>query len=357
MIEGGARIIWAKLPHPFHHHHRLSNEALLKHDWFSRDFYDAPIPNPAFWTPPGTLLLFPIDHENAYQTVRDGVRRTVGFDDQNRVADSIVAILGGSTVYCAEVPDRYTLPSELQHRLAGDPSTAGVQVWNWGVSSVHSLQELERLKYEVNRGNKPDAVIFFHGVNDVFNGIFNGDPDGAIMIRELQQKKEAKLSALLKLRSGQLYRTYRHYYLRRPWLVSPAGIDDPEVLNDLAGKTAEQYRRSVLDAFDFCSSNGIKAAWVLQPAIPTINRELTPHELAVMEPYSKDVFTIFDAGYPLLRSILEELQARGAVVIDASDAFDTHTTPVFLDMCHVESDGNKVLAETIFTRLPDDFWK
>lgn len=357
IIEGGARLIWSTMPHPFHHHHRLTNEALLKHDWFSRDFFDAPLPNPGFWTPRDSLLLFPRDYQNDYQTVERGMRRTTGFDPQRSTPDAVVAILGGSTVFCAEVPDDYTLPSMIQQSLAGDPATAGIRVWNWGVSSVHSMQELVRLKHEVSQGNKPDAVIFFHGVNDVFNGIFNGDPEGAIMIREMREEQPRLLANALKMRSGQLYRTLRNYYLRQPWLVSPAGLDDPQVLNELTASTAALYRKTVNEAFDFCARNNIKAVWVLQPAIPTINRDLTPHEQSVIGPYSEDVFRIFAAGYPQLRQALAELQQRGAIVIDASDAFDPHSIPVFLDMCHVESDGNRILADTILTRLPNDFWQ
>lgn len=356
IIEGGARIVWSTMPHPFHHHHRLSNEALLKHDWYSRDFFDAPLPDPGFWTPRDSLLLFPRDYQNDYQTVQRGIRRTTGFDPQRHSPDAVVAILGGSTVFCAEVPDDYTLPSMIQQSLASKPDTDGILVWNWGVSSVHSLQELERLKYEVSQGNKPDVAIFFHGVNDVFNGIFNGDPEGAIMIREIRENKPGVLADALKLRSGRLYRTLRNYYLRQPWLVSPAGLDDPLVLSELAEKTAAQYRKTINETLDFCNSNGITPVWVLQPAIPTASRELTPHEQSVMEPYSEDVFRIFEAGYPLLRQALQELQQRGAIVIDASDAFAPHSVPVFLDMCHVESDGNRILAETILQRLPDNFW-
>jgi len=356
IAEVSSRIVWTLMPHPFFLHDRLFNDALLKHSWFSRDFFEAPMPDPAFWTPPGTLLLFPRDFQSNGRSVLRGVRATEGFSPDRTEPDRVVAVLGGSTVYCAEVPDRYTLPSQIQRILASRNETSGVRILNWGVSSVHSMQEFERLKYEVSQGNKPDAVIFFHGVNDVFNGIFNGEPESAIMVREQWEKSNKSIVEKLSLKAPKLYRTLMGYYIRRPWLVSPAGLSDQAVLKELARKTAQQYRRSAFAAYEFCKQHQIECAWVLQPAIPTISRSLNAHEKQVMANYSDDVFRSFEAGYPLIREVLADLRAEGALAIDGSDLLDNNGVPVFLDFCHVESDGNAILAQGIVDRLPYDFW-
>jgi len=314
------------------------------------------MPDPAFWTPPGTMLLFPRDFENNGRSVWRGVRSTEGFDPSREQPNYVVAVMGGSTVYCAEVPDRYTLPSQIQRILSSNDATSGVRILNWGVSSVHSLQEIARLKYEVGQGNKPDAVIFFHGVNDIFNGIFNGEPESAIMIRESEEMRKTSALETLNLKSTELYRTLMGYYIHKPWLVSPGGLDDETKLRNLARKTAQQYRKSVLEAYEFCKRHQIKCAWILQPAIPTISRDLTVHEKGVIGDYSEDVFKCFRAGYPLLREVLSDLRARGAIAVDGSDMFDMNSTPVFLDFCHVESDGNEILAQSVVNRLPQNFW-
>ena len=83
--------------------------------YFSRAFVDESFQQPNGWyVPPGTRLVVPGDFHGAYITVDRGRRRTT---DVPASARHTVFVLGGSTIYGAEVPDAYTIPSYLQRLL------------------------------------------------------------------------------------------------------------------------------------------------------------------------------------------------------------------------------------------------
>lgn len=89
----------------------------------------------------------------------DGMRNTTG----STAAPRIVWCLGGSTTACWEVPDDMTWPSALQLQLGSE-----WEVLNMGVAGATSGAELARLGHELTRRPKPEVVIVYDGVNDVY---------------------------------------------------------------------------------------------------------------------------------------------------------------------------------------------
>jgi hypothetical protein len=51
-----------------------------------------------------------------------------------------------------------------------------------------------------------------------------------------------------------------------------------------------------------------------------------------------------------LREKLERLKQQGIVAYHISDAFNGNTEPIFVDEFHVESTGNRLIAEAILPR-------
>ncbi len=84
-----------------------------------------------------------------------------------------VFCLGGSTTWGAGARDDYTIPSLLAKHLAGHPDY-DVEVDNFGQMGWVTSQELIYLYELLRRGQRPDLVIFYDGVNDTFIGYQNG---------------------------------------------------------------------------------------------------------------------------------------------------------------------------------------
>jgi hypothetical protein len=54
--------------------------------------------------------------------------------------------------------------------------------------------------------------------------------------------------------------------------------------------------------------------------------------------------------YPLLREKLASLRKRGLEAFDISDAFNESLEPIFTDGYHVESTGNRLIANAILKK-------
>jgi len=83
-----------------------------------------------------------------------------------------VLMVGGSAVY-GKGPAPLTLPAQLQ-RLARHRVARKVTVYNWGVVSQVSGQELATVAHRAGRFS-PDLIVLYDGGNDFYSA-FTGDP-------------------------------------------------------------------------------------------------------------------------------------------------------------------------------------
>jgi hypothetical protein len=82
-------------------------------------------------------------------------------------------MIGGSTLWGTGVRDDHTLASLLAKRFAANPAY-DVEVTNLGQIGYVSTQELLLLYQLLRRGQRPDLVVFYDGVNEAFTGYQNG---------------------------------------------------------------------------------------------------------------------------------------------------------------------------------------
>lgn len=98
---------------------------------------------------------------------------------------------GGSTTWGFFDRDSATRSAIVARRL----STAGfdAEVINYGQLGYVSAQELLSLVLELRRGNVPDVVVFWDGVNDVLSARMNGRP--GVSFREFERAADADFNA------------------------------------------------------------------------------------------------------------------------------------------------------------------
>ena len=178
-LELGTRLaLWVVEPAPRNPlEYRLSRPAPYRDaDYYSREFILDATRGPGGWKKPrGTNHLVATDRESAYATYRDGKRRTLF---QPADAEHVVHLFGGSTMVGGEVPDEFTIASQLQIQLnASFPGRFRVE--NLGASSVVIRQELDRLKYSTVEPE--DVVVFYDGANDIIQSIYRADAPGTMI--------------------------------------------------------------------------------------------------------------------------------------------------------------------------------
>jgi hypothetical protein len=250
------------------------------------------------------------------------------------------------------VPDEYTWASQLQQQLAAIPEARDIEVVNCGIPAAVSIEEVERLEYEISRNNIPDFCVFLNGINDANQGVVNGNP-GSTVHQALQgYSKRGLMGVLMKIaRLSVAARTIRDWVVAAQRQNVPAPRPEAEV-RELANAVAGAYERNMIRAKEICDRHGIRMIVCLQPHVFTISgRPLTPDESAAAARTRKDYADALAACYPLLREKLGLLRQRGVPAFDITDAFNGNFEPIFVDsLFHVESTGNRLIADAILKR-------
>lgn len=342
---------------------RMSHEpAYMSKSWFCREFVAALLVAPPqddradFYTPPGYRLVLLKDYKDHFYTIRDGFRATVGFEPARMPAGRRhrkLFMIGGSTAYCAEVPDGCTLASELQQKLAAIPETKDIEVVNCGTPSAVSLQEVERLEYEIERNNVPDCCVFFDGINDACLGVHGADPGGTCFGVYRKHTDTLLFRTLKEIgRSSVAARTIYHSILASQRRNAPAHTRSEPRVRELAVATADVYEKNMLRAKEICDRYRIQMFVFLQPHVFSISgRPWTSHERAAAGRINPSLAVALRACYPLMREKLMRLRERGIMAFDISDAFDHNLEPIFVDtLFHVETVGNRLIADAIIER-------
>jgi lysophospholipase L1-like esterase len=340
---------------------RLTAKAYLNEPYFSEDFLVESFVQPGGWeSPEGTKLILPQEFHGKYFNVdilpptNLTYRRTINHISDQALKNikkknfKIIIILGGSTVYCSEVPDDLTIASFLSKRLTTSHPEEEFYILNAGVTSANSSQELQRLKYELDRGLRPDIVISYNGINDITNGIYFGDPDGVMFCNDKRNRLKETIRKIISLNF--------YYYMRKKSESEaqrrpPDHITNMKMLESLAYKTKENYKANILKMHDLSKVYNFRLIIMLQPNLyttnPSNNKESIAEIKRLAELRTPKIGQAFSIGYPLLRKEILEIRAEGVEAFDISNIFNLANQDVFIDMLHVNSGGNKIVAESM----------
>ncbi|MGO9118307.1 MAG: SGNH/GDSL hydrolase family protein [Desulfomonilaceae bacterium] len=113
--------------------------------------------------------------EGRYVNVSEsGVRRT-WTSKTSRTSDGPCRIwcFGGSTMWGDGARDKFTIPSHIAKILSQQMPSTNVEVVNFGEIAYVSTQEFLTLYMKLRQGERPDVVIFYDGVNDVYSAYHN----------------------------------------------------------------------------------------------------------------------------------------------------------------------------------------
>lgn len=274
----------------------------------------------------GRVVRVNADHDGRYINVVDGRRRTVG----SPATGPRLLVFGGSTVLDAEVPDEYTIASQLQV-LVGKRW----RVENYGVSGASLAGNLAWLRTLDLR--PADVVVTLSGVNNV----------GGIVDRG------ARWSWLYGVLDAPRFETAR----RRSWLVARlhAIANTPVYERDDAavGKAVATYAADLDAVAEVVRSAGARYVNFLQPHLwTTSDGALSAGERALTRSWGATFREVVSEGYGEMAQLV-----RGrSDTVDLRDAFDRKRGAIFFDWHHVNEQGNEALADAIHAELERRGW-
>jgi lysophospholipase L1-like esterase len=263
-------------------------------------------------------------------------------------------MLGGSSLWGFGARDDQTIPSLLARRL----HERGVQVEVKNLSDLGyvSTQEVICLLRELQRGYRPDLVIFYDGVNDTTSAVLSGE--AGLTTNEVNRRREFNLlqsparlvSALggkLLADSGSL-RLARavNSRLGRPAPGSSSPLPDA-TMRRLAGDVADRYVANVSMVEALARGYGFRPFFFWQPVI------FTKAELAAVEREEAQRYAWTE---PAFRAVYEQIRTSPKLNADTSfhdlsGIFGDQQQLVFIDYCHTTETANARIAEQMDAAL------
>jgi lysophospholipase L1-like esterase len=294
-----------------------------------------------------------------------GIRRTV---QPTVPADSparTIYMLGGSTLYGAGQRDAGTLASTLAARLA-EAGIDGVEVVNLGASGYVFTQEVIDLMLRLRAGERPDIVVFYDGINDVFAALQNGAPglpqNEAVRRRDFQlgralynwrRDAAADIGAFVTALQALSQRMQFIERLRAPGPAHEArGVPAPAALAlDMVRSHVATAR--LVEAL--AREHGFQAFYVWQPTIHTTRKSLTPQERDLIGRIGASPLHRRAADlHAHLREPLDVAMAElvGDRFIDLTSVLDGETRRLYTDVIgHTVEEANGPIAGAILERL------
>jgi len=239
-----------------------------------------------------------------------------------------IVVFGGSTTFCAEVPDALTWPSQLAQRVFERET----QVINAGLSGAEFANRVEALEGS-NLTRSGDVAIFFVGVNDAVIGYQANQVVGPLARwPRLRRLIEVTLSWS---RSGRI------------------ALDRSQQLSfEITGSSQQAidlFRNSLARAEEVALAKNVRLLVVLQPSRLIQTRPIWGSQNESVEESFIESFRDF------YRQLIREPEFQGRIV-DGTRIFNSLDEPPYLDFMHVQEYGNKAIASFIYDELKSRGW-
>ncbi|HKD67354.1 MAG TPA: hypothetical protein VKB84_10975 [Candidatus Binataceae bacterium] len=275
-------------------------------------------------------------------------------------------MVGGSTLWGTGVRDDHTLASLLAKRFSANPAY-DVEITNLGQIGYVSTQELLQLYQLIRRGQRPDVVVFYDGVNDAFTAYQNGI--GGLTQSEFFRAQEFSILSSSWGRK-QLYRTAFRSALMSTGAADLvkllAGKDNPNMVrHDIKPNTILSYlapaqdfegidavERDTVDMYLFNVQMErmlgehfkFRPLFYWQPTVFSKN-ELAPFERRLL-PGDPTRAEFFRGTYQRLAAV-----AAPNGIIDISGILNNHPQLDFIDPYHLNESANEIVANRMAADL------
>lgn len=267
----------------------------------------------------------------------DGTRLTPGADCTDGAFT--VFMFGGSTLWGMGAPDDGTIPAYVQAAL-NEARDGAVCVVNFGVPGYVSTQGVIRLTTELQRGNIPDVVIFYDGINDVLATIQN---DGAGAHQNLSEVAAAfEPNTLARAAWDALQQTNTAQLVAR--LAATGNVrppdDAPRTFAQLADETVNAYLLNLALVDALAAEYGFDYGFFWQPVLPLSDKPLTTEEAQFAGGLGawQDLYALTYAG-------VADAAAERDHLHDIAGAFAGVERFLWIDPYHIVPEGNAIIAQ------------
>ena len=116
-------------------------------------------------------------------------------------------------------------------------------------------------------------------------------------------------------------------------------------------QTKQEYIKNILEMSGLAQIYHFELFVLLQPNLFTTKCNFTDKDIVLAKEYCKKEYpkieTAFEIGYPKLIEAINELRNHGIKAYNLSDIFCNKKDNIFLDYCHVNSKGNRIIVDNM----------
>jgi hypothetical protein len=270
----------------------------------------------------------------------EGRRRTPG--DHCQVGSYVLWTFGGSAMWGVGSPDSLTIAG-LLHASLGALTARPVCVVNYGERAYMTTQEVMRLERELRRGRRPNAVVFYDGLNDVNYAMQTGDAGAFQDEQGVAQRIYQRSPGAAWLGKLPAFRLIKRLRERRLGADTIPGFRARGVSSDsLARAVAENLHANHRVVAALGAAYGFDALFFLQPMIAVGQKPLSAEERLSLDALAPGKRDFWRAAYEVMREPSLE-----APLEDLSGIFDDEPRALYIDWYHVTPVGNVHAADRI----------
>ncbi len=296
------------------------------------------------WAPFVHWRMKPVEGETL-TIAEDGYRPTRNLANENQPALNL-HMYGASTMVGWGVQDNATIPSVMSELLS--EKGYNVIVKNYGQWSYVAKQESLLFSLEVAQGNTPDIAGFYDGCNELI-----GPPQDlalGLIFATRSQKEYAILSYTRRydLVKAWLMNTARWSALAQLVMPDLAWEPPDDFIEVQAGRIEREYTDALTLSQSIADANKIETIYFWQP-IAYHKKQLTESEKGVLdlaEDAERGGSVEFWQNYmDTVRQRLAQRLGDRKNFHDISDTYAESTDSLFMDLCHTNKKGYRMVAE------------
>jgi hypothetical protein len=262
-----------------------------------------------------------IDFTGRYVNSKGFLRKSDPSIYIGRGADTLkIFFFGGSTMFGFDVTDKESITSEFVNVTNEKcKDCKSINVYNYGVLSYYSYNELMLFHHLLATNHRPDIVVFLDGLNDLFivQAAIKRVPWYYFRLKEnIQNRKDSTLS-LFQLLPGQ---------------TSTFAADG----------AINNYLENISHIRKLCAAFNVTPFFFIQP-IPYYNYPRLKNDLVADSSRNE----VIEYGYSVLKSYCDSTQNMHFL----GDMLLNETKPPFIDEIHYSPYMNRMIAEEIFKRV------
>jgi hypothetical protein len=237
----------------------------------------------------------------------------------------------------------------LQRELSANQTACVV---NFGVWDYVSTQELLLLARQLQRGGRPDWVLFFDGVNDILSAYHSGRADVHPHLDQIAGLFDNPRGYSPPLEDLLMDELEESTYIVPLFQQNDAEAEKSTyqtmgiAADDLGEEVARRYLGNLRIIEALAAGYGFEFRAFWQPIIALGDKPLTEDE--------QHIFSSLDPAFlELLHVVYDEISASENV-IDLSGIFDDDAAPRYVDGVHLFPEANTIIAAEMLRHIESD---